>query len=179
MLQTIKSSKNLPLLINVAEHNEIGIVGVGGNCEDETVKKLLLTSKNLNRSTDYLTPKAKLAFIQLKKAFTEAWILQHFDLESHIQIETDAPSYAIGRVLSQLTLDDSGQWHLVAFYSQKMILAKTWYKTHNSKLLAIVEAFKIWKYYLKSCKHKVFVLINHNNLCRFMNTKSLSSRQVC
>ena len=59
-----------------------------------------------------------------------------------------------------------------------MIPAETRYKTHNGKILAIVEAFKTWRHYLKICKHKVFVLTNHNNLCRFMDIKSLSSRQV-
>ena len=43
-------------------------------------------------------------------------------------------------------------------YSQKIILAKTQYKIHDDELLAIIEAFKTWWYYLKSCKHKVFCL---------------------
>ena len=60
-----------------------------------------------------------------------------------------------------------------------MILAKTRYKTYNGELLAIAEAFITCWYSLKSCKHKVFVLSNHNNLCRFMDTKSLSFTQVC
>ena len=59
-----------------------------------------------------------------------------------------------------------------------MIPAEMKYKTHNGELLAIVEAFKTWKYYLKGCKHEVFILTNHNNFCWFMDTKSLSSRQV-
>ena len=59
-----------------------------------------------------------------------------------------------------------------------MILAETRYKIHNGKLLAIVEAFKTWRHYLKSCKHKVLILTDYNNLRRFMDTKSLSSRQV-
>ena len=59
-----------------------------------------------------------------------------------------------------------------------MIPAETKYDIHNVELLAIVEAFKIWRHYLKGCKHKVFVFTNYNNLCRFMDTKSLSSRQV-
>ena len=60
-----------------------------------------------------------------------------------------------------------------------MFPAKTWYKTYDGKLLAIVEAFKTWRHYLEGCKHKVLMLINHNNLRRFIDTKSLSSRQVC
>ena len=60
-----------------------------------------------------------------------------------------------------------------------MIPAETWYETHDGELLAIVEAFKTWRHYLEGCKYKVLVLTDHNNLWRFMNTKSLSSYQVC
>ena len=59
-----------------------------------------------------------------------------------------------------------------------MILAKRRYKTHDAELLAIIEAFKNWRHYLESCQYKVLVLTDHNNLRRFMNTKSLSSCQV-
>ena len=127
---------------------------------------------------DFLTPGAKLAFTKLKQVFFKALILHHFDLERHIWIGMDASGYAIGGVLSQLTLDDSGQWHSVAFFFQKMILAKTRYETHDDELLAIVEAFKTWRHYLEGSRHKVLVLTDHNNLRRFMDTKSLSSRQV-
>ncbi len=59
-----------------------------------------------------------------------------------------------------------------------MIPAETRYETHNQELLAIVEAVKTWRHYLEGCKYEVFVLMDHNNLCRFMDTKSLSSCQV-
>ena len=59
-----------------------------------------------------------------------------------------------------------------------MILAETRYKTYDSELLAIAEAFKTWCHYLEICKHEVLVLTDHKNLRRFMDTKSLSSRQV-
>ncbi len=110
--------------------------------------------------------------------FVEAPILNHFDPERHIQIETDASDYALGRILSQLTSDDLGRWHSVAFFSKKMIPAETRYETHDGELLAIVEAFKTWRHYLKGCKHGVLVLTDHNNLQRFIDTKSLSFRQV-
>ena len=127
--------------------------------------------------SNYLTPAAKKAFDQLRQAFIEAPILQHFDPEQYIRVETDASGYAIGGVLSQLT-NDSGRWHPVAYFSRKMIPAKTRYETYDGELLAIVEAFKIWRHYLEGCKHEVLVLTDHNNLQRFMDTKSLSSRQV-
>ncbi len=60
-----------------------------------------------------------------------------------------------------------------------MIPAETCYKTHNHELLAIVKAFKTWRHYLEGCKYEVLVLTDHNNLCRFMDMKSLSSCQVC
>lgn len=59
-----------------------------------------------------------------------------------------------------------------------MIPPEIRYKTHNNKLLAIVEAFKIWKNYLKSCKYKVFILTEYNKLYCFIDMKNLSSRQV-
>ncbi len=114
----------------------------------------------------------------MRQAFVEAPILNHFDPERHIRIETDASGYAIGEILSQLTSDDSGRWHPMAFFSRKMIPAETRYETHNGELLAIVEAFKTWSHYLEGCKHEVFMLTDHNNLQRFIDTKSLSSRQV-
>ncbi len=59
-----------------------------------------------------------------------------------------------------------------------MIFVETWYETHNQELLAIVKAFKTWRHYLEGCKYEVLVLTDHNNLRRFMDTKSLSFRQV-
>ena len=116
-----------------------------------------------NNVNNYLTSDAKKAFDQLRQAFTKALILQHFDPEQYIQVETDASGYAIGGVLSQLT-NDSGRWHPVAYFLRKMIPAKTRYETHDSELLAIVEAFKTWRHYLEGCKYKFLVLTDHNNL---------------
>ena len=110
--------------------------------------------------------------------FIEGSMLIHFDPERYIEIETDALRYIIGKIFSQLTWDHLGQWYLVAFFFKMMIPAEIWYKTHDGEQLAIVEAFKTWKYYPKSYKHEVLVFANHNNLQRLMNTKNLSSKQV-
>ena len=172
----------------------------GKNSKNSTKVKDSVTSKVAKATSprtapearSFLTPEARLAFTRLRLAFTEAPILHHFDPERYIRIETDASGYAIGGVLSQLTSDqrasgsdensskssDVGQWHPVAFFSRKMIPAETRYETHDQELLAIVEAFKNWRHYLEGCKYEVLVLTDHNNLRRFMDTKSLSSRQV-
>ncbi len=131
-----------------------------------------------NQSGSFLTFQARKAFTKLRQVFVEALILNHFDLERHIQIETDASGYAIGGSLSQLTSDDLGRWYVVAFFIRKMIPIETWYETYNGELLAIVEAFKTWKHYLEGYKHEILVLTGHNNFQRFMDRKSLSSRQV-
>lgn len=76
---------------------------------------------------------------------------------------------------SNLTKSDFGLWNPVTYFSRKMIPIEIRYQTHNGELLAIIKAFKIWKHYLEGYKHEVLVLINHNNLCWFIDIKSLSS----
>ena len=130
-----------------AGRNRIGIDDGevrGGEVEDDEVgKKAQKLSKSKNSSKlDFLTPGARLAFTKLRQAFVKAPILHHFDPKRHIRIETDVSGYAIDRVFNQLTLDDSGRWHPMAFFSRKMIPAETRYKTHDGELLAIVKTFK-------------------------------------
>ncbi len=111
----------------------------------------------------FFTPRVRKTFTKLKQAFVEALILNHFDLECHIQIETDNVGYAISRIFSQLTSDDLDRWYLIAFFSRKMIPAETQYETHDGKLLAIVEVFKTGRHYLEGCKYEVLVLTDYNN----------------
>ena len=55
-----------------------------------------------------------------------------------------------------------------------MIPANIQYEIHNIELLAIVEAFKTWRHYLEDYKHEILIFNNHNNLCQFMDMKSLN-----
>ena len=100
----------------------------------------------------FSTSEARAVFNRLRLAFTKAPILRYFDPECHIWIKINILGYAFSGVLNQLvsgisldgivTRTDLSQWHLVAFFSRKIISAKTQYKTYNSELLVIVEAFK-------------------------------------
>ena len=193
MLKTTRSSVALASRV---DDNEV--VGGGGAVSRSDASRKSAKSKSqtkighLENSNDleepkFLTSDAREAFNRLRQAFTKAPILQHFDPECHIRIETNASGYAIRGVLSQLTsnqvisdgvIGSNVDWYLVAYFSRKMIPAKTCYETYDVELLAIVEVFKTWRHYLEGCKHEVLVLTDHNNLCQFMNTKSLSSRQV-
>ena len=110
-----------------------------GKVEDDKVGKKgrkMSKSKNLSKSkktvgSDFLTPRARLAFTKLRQTFVKAPILHHLDPECYILVETDVSGYVIGGVFSQLTLDNSGQWYPMGFFSQKMILAETRYETYD------------------------------------------------
>ena len=49
----------------MAKDAEVGSID-GSDCENKTVEKSPLTSKNFNRAMGYLTPNAKQAFTQLR-----------------------------------------------------------------------------------------------------------------
>ena len=122
------------------------VVRGGGSRADETVVNLSQNEKS-RKSTrvpnigatekpNFLTPNAKKAFNYLQLTFIKASILRHFNLKNYIWIETYELGYAIGGVLSQLNLgsdappndsnkSDFSQWHLIAYFSRKMISAET------------------------------------------------------
>ena len=77
-----------------------------------------------------------------------------------------------------VTKTNLGQWHPIAFFLKKIILVKTQYKIYDGEFLVIVKFFKTWHHFLEGFKYKVLILISHNNFCYFMDTKSLSSKQV-
>ena len=116
------------------------------------------------------------AFEELKKKFTQAPILQTFDPERQIVLETDASDYAIGMCISQY--DEEGRLKPVAFHSRKLQPAEQHYEIHDKELLAIVAAFSEWRVYLEGTKYPVKVFTDHKNLLYFTTTKDLNRRQV-
>ena len=103
-------------------------------------------------------------------------MLQLFDPDKTITVETDASKCALGAVLSQPGKD--GKLRPVAFHARKFIAAETRYSTGDQELLAIVDAFKHWKHYLQGAKHVVQVYTDHANLRNFTTTKELNGRQL-
>ena len=124
-----------------------------------------------------MTEEAKTAFQSLKEAFTSAPMLRHFDPRRKIRLETDASGFAISAVISQL-VEETGQWHPVAFWSRKMCVAEMNYGIGESEMLAIVEAAKQWRHYLEGSIHKIQVITDHCNLKTFLTTKDLSRREA-
>ena len=111
-------------------------------------------------------------FQQLKKTFTEALILQHFDWTHEVTVETDTSDTVVAGVLLQK--NENSQLQPVTYFSSKMSLAEVNYDIYDKKLLAIIWVFKEWCSELEGSEEPVQVLCNHKNLEWFMTTKSLS-----
>ena len=122
------------------------------------------------------TPDAEAAFEELKRRFTSAPILAHFEATKPVILETDASDFALGAVLSQR--DDEGKLHPVAFHSRKFQPAEINYEIHDKELLAIVDAFKHWCRYCEGAEHPIQVFTDHHNLEYFTMTKVLNRRQA-
>ena len=118
------------------------------------------------------------AFDKLKEAFTTAPILQTFDPELQLVLETDASDYAIGACLSQQKHGDNEKPRPVAFFSRKMQQAELNYEIHDKEMLAVVEAFREWRVYLEGSKYPVRVFTDHKNPTYFTTTKQLNRRQT-
>jgi len=116
------------------------------------------------------------AFNYLKKVFTTALILVHFDSELKNWMKTNVSEHTVTEIYTQLQVSE--QWHLIIYWSQKLSSVKESYETHDLELLVIVEVFKQWHHYLERSTHSVKVLTDHNNLCEFMHVKMLNERQT-
>ena len=116
------------------------------------------------------------AFNALKKAFTSAPVLTHWVPDKQIVVETDASDYAIAAVLS--IVSDDAELHPIAFHSRTFTPPELNYDTHDKELLAIFEAFKIWRHYLEGSGTPIDVVTDHKNLEYFSTTKLLTRRQA-
>lgn len=120
--------------------------------------------------------KQEQAFQELKRAFTQAPMLQMHDPQRKTRVETDASDYALGAILSQQCED--GKWRPVFYHSRKFSGAELNYDVHDKELLAIVDAFEQWEAQLKGARYPIEVYSDHQNLTSFMTTKKLNRRQV-
>ena len=112
------------------------------------------------------------SFKALKAAFTSAPVLTHWVLDKPIIVETDASDYALGAILSIQT--DSGEIHPVAFHSRTFSAPELNYDTHDKELLAIFDAFRVWRHFLEGSGTPVDVVTDHKNLEYFSTMKVLT-----
>lgn len=85
------------------------------------------------------TTRAQYAFDTLKRAFTTASIVTHFDPYKEILFETDASDYVSAGILSQH--DNQNIPCPVTYFSKKHLPAECKYEIYNKELLAIIKAF--------------------------------------
>ena len=71
-----------------------------------------------------------------------------------------------------------GKIRPITFHSHILNLTELNYDTHDKELLAIFEAFKIWRHYLEGSQHIIDMVTDHKNLEYFATMKMLSRRQA-
>ena len=86
-------------------------------------------------------------------------------------LKTDTSDCALVAILSTCS---GGKIHPIAFHSRTFSTAEINYDMHDKELLAIVEFFKKWCYYLEGVTTPVKVYTDHKNLTHFSETKTLS-----
>jgi len=116
------------------------------------------------------------AFNTLKQAFTSAPILTHWVPDTQLVVETNASDYALTAILSIMTKDN--EIHPVAFHSRTFSAPELNYDIHDKELLAIFEAFKMWRHYLEGSASPIDVVMDHKNLEYFSTTKVLMCQQA-
>jgi len=122
------------------------------------------------------TRQAEVVFWKLKRPFTEAPILQHFDPAKQIILQTDASGFAIAGILTRY--DVFGVLRPVNFNSRKWSSAEQNYDTYDRELLAIVETLQQGQHYLGGANCKVLIRCDHKDLEYFQTSKVLSRRQA-
>ena len=120
--------------------------------------------------------RANQAFQDLKIDFTTSLILVHLDFSKPLFLESDAFNYAFRAVLFKK--EEDKRLHPITFHSRKFTVAEINYKIHDKELLAIVDSFQEWRYFLKGIIHPIIIYTNHKDLEYFMSARVLNQRQA-
>ena len=139
---------------------------------------LLKGSKNGRKSGDFSKEQGSVqhqAFLSLLGAFQTVLLLRHYDPKLPIRLEVDASDVVLGRVLSQLQYNTQKQYP-IAFFSKQFKGAEVHYATPDKELMAIVECFKHWRYYLDGTRHTIEVWSDYMNLQGFMRQPKINGR---
>jgi len=143
------------------------------NYSDIVILLTHLTRKNTPWNFD---DNCKIAFNTLKQAFTSTPILTYWVPDAQLVVKTDVSDYALAAILSIMTKDN--EIYPIAFHSQMFSALELNYNVHDKELLAIFEAFKIWRHYLEGSASPIDVVMDHKNLEYFSTTKILTRQQA-
>ncbi|CAI7858276.1 unnamed protein product [Closterium sp. NIES-54] len=113
------------------------------------------------------------AFQELKKFLVSPPVLRIADPSRPFEVVTDASDFAIGAVLLQ---DFENGLQPIAYESRKLQAAERNYSIRDKEMLAIIHAFKLWRYYLVGAD--VTVRTDHKSLQYLRAQPNLNPRQI-
>jgi hypothetical protein len=90
----------------------------------------------------------RIAFAQLKNVFIKTSILLHFDSKRKIRLKIDAFDFAISEISFQL-IEETNQWHFVAFFFRKMFVAEQNYEIEEAEMLVVIESCRVFRHYVE------------------------------
>jgi hypothetical protein len=99
--------------------------------------------------------------------FTSPPLLQHFNKDIPVEIESNILSFATGAVLNQYKRKMK---HPIVFYSKAITLAKKSYDIYDKEILTIVQAFSKCCIWQEGHQHLSTGFSNHQSLEFFDNT---------
>lgn len=140
--------KDIQSFLGLANYNRDSIEGYSKHSEPLT----RLTRKDIPLKWDSDQGQA---FEHPKQATAQAPMLNIFDPQIPIQIETDASDRAIGACLTQV---QNGKRRPLAYYSQKLTPAELNYDIHDKESLAIVAALMRWRIYAEGSQGTTTIL---------------------
>jgi len=118
------------------------------------------------------TEECQHAFEELKARLLEEPVLAHFHHDRPTRVETDASQGVVAGVMSQL--QDDGQWHPVAFFSETMQGAEHNYPIHDKELMAVVRALQCWRAELIGLQtREPFLIVTDHQALEYFSTKRL------
>jgi hypothetical protein len=103
-------------------------------------------------------------------------VLQHFDYDHTIIVETDASNYISASILLQY--NDNRILYPITFCSKKYTLAEYNYKIYDKELIAIVRVIEELRTELEGVLYPIQVLSNYKKLEYYMSTKLLNHHQM-
>jgi hypothetical protein len=115
-------------------------------------------------------------FDELKKRFINTPILKHYDLNCQCILETDAPDFGFGAILSQSR--DDNALHPIAYHSRIFIPKEINYTIYDKELLTIVDSFILWRRYVDGYYFTLLIYSDHQNLEHFTTPQTLSWTQA-
>ena len=115
------------------------------------------------------------AFDELKKELLRAPLLGYFDPTKRLVIKTNASDHTTASIISQ---EIERGLQPLGFMSKKMTSAEQNYTITEKEMLAIIQAVKEWRKYLKGSKIKAKIITDHKNLTYFQVAKIIKRQQA-